>query len=278
MTLQTQDTALYFGHHGPPPKISLRHHIRRRLPIIEDAILDAVDRAKIARIKRSDRFRHAPRRRILMVGVQSDRRPGALRKIFARMASTRHEIVTDLKGVEGKGKLPNVNELLARHDLASFDWVFMVDDDVSIPRDFTDIFIELAELADFKICGPAQRAKSYASYFMTRRRYDSMVRETTYVEVGPITAFHRDSYADIFPLPNLRYGWGVDLTWVGLAHQRGWKIGIVDTVSIGHLNPIAASYDVSKAVAEARAYMEQHVLLPKEECWQTLHKINRYPR
>lgn len=272
-----RESRFLFGHHGPEPRISLRHKIRRRLPRVEDFVLDVAMRVRIAAIKRSAAYRAMPRRRILAVGVQSPRRPGALDDIFAGMASERHDIVFDQKTVEDKGKLENINILLARHDLATFDWVWMVDDDVALPRDYADIFTALAEGARLKIAGPAQRAKSHASYFMTRRRYDSLVRETTYVEVGPITAFHRDTFADTLPLPNLRYGWGLDLTWPMLARRRGWRIGIVDAVPIEHLNPVAATYDISAAVAEAQDYMEEHGFISREECWQTLRKWNRFP-
>jgi hypothetical protein len=271
------DSVAMFGRQGPPPHISLRHKLRRKLPRVEDFILDVAMRRRIAAIKRHPAYLAMPRMRILAVGVQSPRRPGALDDIFARMASARHDIVFDQKEVEGKGKLENINILLARYDLSTFDWIWLVDDDVALPRDYTDIFTALAEMAELKICGPAQRAKSHASYFMTRRRYDSLVRETSFVEVGPITAFRREAFAEVFPLPNLRYGWGLDLTWPMLARRRGWRIGIVDAVPIEHLNPVAATYDSSAAVAEARAYMEEKGFISREEAWKTLRTWWRFP-
>ena len=269
------DSALLFGHHGPPPKISLRHKIRRKFPRIEDFLLDEAMRIRTAAILRHPAFTALPRRRILAVGLESSRRPGALSGIFARMQSERHDMVFDQKGVEDKGKLENTNILLARHDLSTFDWVWTVDDDVALPDHYTDIFTFLAEFAELKIARPAHRAKSHTSYGVTRRHYKALMRETSFVEVGPITAFHKDSFADVFPLPNLRYGWGLDLSWPMLARKRGWRIGIVDAVPMEHLNPVATTYDIEAAVTEAKAYMGEHGFIPREECWQTLRRWDR---
>lgn len=276
-TADQPDSSLLFGHHGPPIQLPLYHRIRRSMPQVEDFILDRWMDVRIGQIKRTAAYRERPRLRVLAVGVASPRRPDALSGIFARMKSDHHEMVFDQKGVEDKGKLENTNMLLQKYDLSTFDWIFTVDDDVALPRDFTDIFLALAESAQLKIAGPAHRGVSYHSYPMTVRRYDCLVRETSYVEVGPVTAFRREVFPDIFPFPNLRYGWGLDLTWPMITRRHGWRMGIVDAVPLQHLNPVAATYDASVAVAEARDYMDAVGFISREECWQTLQKWSSYP-
>jgi hypothetical protein len=271
------DSRLLFGHHGPPPRISTIHRIRRKLPRLEDFILDRWIAIQTAAIERSPTYRSMPQLSILVVGVQSPRRPQSLSRIFHDMSSQRHRMTFDQKGVEGRGKLENINLLLDRHELRDFDWVWVVDDDVMVPGNFTDLFTAFAEAARLKIAGPAHRANSFASYPMTRRRHDSLVRQTSFVEVGPITAFRRETFDDLFPLPNLKFGWGLDLTWPKLAKDRGWRIGIVDATPIQHTSPVAQDYDSSAAVEEAIAYLSTDRFISREECWQTLHKWNSWP-
>ena len=211
---------------------------------------------KLAQLRASSFYADMPRRRILALGVQSPRRPGSLDRIYRTMQNSgRHEVVVDSKGVDGIGKLDNINLLVERHDISQFDWIWMVDDDVELPADFTDPFVALSEYADLKISSPAHRSFSYWSHDVTHRQRGMLVRQTNFVEVGPITAFHRDSFSSVFPLPSLRYGWGLDLVWPVIAERNGWKVGVVDGVALRHTSPIAATYDVAAAGAEAEAYM-----------------------
>jgi len=272
-----EDPNRMFGHHGPPPYVSLRHKLRRTMPRLEDAILDRWVTARMARIRRTDRYRALPPLDVLAVGVQSARRPGAMDEIFRGMESGHHRMTFDQKGVDGTGKLENINILMRRHDLSRFDWVWMVDDDVRLPKGFTDTLLAFAEAAELKIMQPAHRAKSFASYPMTRRRHDALVRQTSYVEVGPITCFRREAFADVFPLPDLRWGWGLDLTWPALCRERGWRMGIVDAAPIEHTSPVAKDYTVDTAVQEAKAYISQKSFLPRDETWLTLRKWNALP-
>ena len=51
------------------------------------------------------------------------------------------------------------------------------------------------------------------------------MRETRFVEIGPVTAFGRAAAAELLPFPELRYGWGLDLHWAAVAAERGWRLG-----------------------------------------------------
>jgi hypothetical protein len=91
---------------------------------------------------------------------------------------------------------------------------------------------------------------------VTRRRLGSAVRETTFVEIGPITAFGRRAAAELIPFPDLRMGWGLDLHWAALAERRGWKLGVVDGLPVRHdLGAVASAYSHDEAVAEARRHI-----------------------
>jgi hypothetical protein len=112
---------------------------------------------------------------------------------------------------------------------------------------------------------------------VTSRRARSVVRETAFVEIGPVTAFHSETFADLLPFPDLRMGWGLDLHWAALARQRGWRVGIVDAAPIEHLaRPAAAGYDRDRAVSEARAFLAGRAHLPRAEAERTLAVHRRW--
>ena len=49
------------------------------------------------------------------------------------------------------------------------------------------------------------------------------MRETAFVEIGPVTAFHRDTFATLLPFPDVGMGWGLDVHWaaVGMTEKAG---------------------------------------------------------
>ena len=91
-------------------------------------------------------------------------------------------------------------------------------------------------------------------------------RETTFVEIGPVTAFSRAAAAELLPFPkDLKMGWGLDVHWAAVAQERGWRIGVVDATPIGHtLRPAAADYPRETAAAEARRFLDGRPYVPRD--------------
>ena len=137
-----------------------------------------------------------------------------------------------------------------------FDWLIVCDDDVVLPAHFLDRFLTAAQRADLKLAQPAHRLHSHTGWRVTRRKLGATARETTFVEIGPLTAFHRDTFGVLVPFPDLKMGWGLDVHWAALAAQHGWRIGVVDATPILHLNPAAESYPREQAIAEAAAFLD----------------------
>jgi hypothetical protein len=136
------------------------------------------------------------------------------------------------------------------------DWVLVVDDDVRLPRAFLDRFVAVCEAFGLDLAQPAQTLRSHSAWKVTRRRPASLVRETRFVEIGPVTAFSRRAAAELLPFPELRYGWGLDLHWAALAGQRGWRLGVVDALPVRHeSNPVAAAYSREDAESEAASFL-----------------------
>ncbi len=146
--------------------------------------------------------------------------------------------------------------MLTLNPLKGCDWLLVLDDDVALPRGFLDVFLFLIERFGLKLAQPAHRARSHAAWQITRRRPGSLVRQTTYVEIGPIVAFHADTFPVLLPFPPLRAGWGLDAHWAALAADHGWPVGIVDATPVRHgLRRIAAAYDREEAIAEGRRFL-----------------------
>jgi GT2 family glycosyltransferase len=219
-----------------------------------DAWLDLRDAPRRARLRRAAR-REPPRRRVLVVGIE---RPGSLMAAArAELVRSRHavDVVTAPQGE--RGKFENLNALLAVHPPAAYEWLLVIDDDVALPRGFLDAFLCAAERTGLKLAQPAHRLHSHAAWPVTRRHPGATARETTFVEIGPVTAFQRDSFDVLLPFPEgLRMGWGLDVHWAAVAAEYGWPIGVVDATPIGHTQqPAGSAYARDAAEAEARAFL-----------------------
>ena len=96
-----------------------------------------------------------------------------------------------------------------------------------------------------------------------RRRPASLVRETRFVEIGPLTAFGRRAAEELLPFPDLRFGWGLDLHWAALAAERGWRLGVVDATPVRHEAAVVGSaYRTGDARAEAARFLADRPHLP----------------
>jgi hypothetical protein len=212
-----------------------------------------------------------PALRVLITGVEVPSRASDMDRVMADMASAKHQVVRKKAELhKGKGKFQNINLGLAGLDVNEFDWLLVIDDDVSLPRNFLDKFLYLSESAELKLCQPAHKVHSYISYGVTQRHWNSLVRTTRFVECGPITAFRREMFPLVVPFPELRWAWGNDVAWAELARRHGYRIGIVDGTPIGHLRPVAGSYSGQEARDEGEAYLNScGVELSRFEALQT---------
>jgi GT2 family glycosyltransferase len=240
---------------------------------VHDALLDARDtlsgrRTGLARAART----LPPRRRVLVAGVDRPELDGLMGAARAELGRSRHEVEFAIApAAAGLGKFENLNAQLAAHPAQGHDWLLVIDDDVVLPPHFLDVLLFCAERFELRIAQPAHRLRSHAAWPVTRRRAGSVARETAFVEIGPVTAFHAATFDDLFPFPDLRMGWGLDVHWAALARERGWRIGVVDAVPVAHaLRPSAAEYDRDRAVAEAREFLAGRPYVPAAEADRTL--------
>jgi hypothetical protein len=203
--------------------------------------------------------------------------PNLLAEARAELGRSRHAVHVESMAMGGGGKFENLNRMLERVPAEHHDWLLLIDDDVRLPEHFLDVFLFLVERFDLSMAQPAHRRYSHAAWTVTRRRPGSLVRETAFVEIGPVVALHARTFATLLPFPGLRAGWGLDNHWAALAGQRGWHMGVVDATPVEHaLRPVAASYDQSGAVAEARAFLADRPYIRRTEAGRTLATHRRW--
>jgi hypothetical protein len=265
------------------------HPWRRAKRTLGEVAFSAVDLALLTG-PRVDRLARAQRgRRVLVASVY---RPGSLLAgALPRLRSTRHDVTLALGAVRGAepalaehtvaeglggGKFGNLNRVLEVVADASaadgqgggpaeldFDWILTVDDDLLLPPRFLDRFVALCERFALDLAQPAQTLRSHSAWRVTRRRPASLVRETRFVEVGPLTAFGRRAAAGLLPFPELRFGWGLDLHWAALAADAGWRLGVVDATPVRHESAtVGSAYPRAEAEAEATEFLASRPHLP----------------
>jgi hypothetical protein len=237
-----------------------------------DRVLDA-GLALTAQSGVDDLAQRIPPRDVLIASVTPDPDGGPLAELRRSRHATR--CVTGPAG--HRGKFQNLNELLAGRPPAA--WLLLVDDDVSLPAGFLDRFIALCEVFELDLAQPAQTLASHAAWRFARRRPFSLVRETNFVEIGPVTAFSRRAAAELLPFPDLRWGWGLDAHWAALAATHGWRMGIVDAVPVKHeTRPVATGYVTAEATAEAQQFLADRPYVGSADAGHTSKTHRRVPR
>jgi len=239
--------------------------------VAADTALDAIAlaRGEPWRLRRA--ARRLPRLRVLALGVERTDRRNLLAAARDELRRSHHDVEFASIEVGDRGKFENLNALLAEHPAAGHDWLIAIDDDVALPPGFLDAFLFLVERFGLVLAQPAHRWRSHAAWDVTRRQPASVVRETAFVEVGPVVAFRADTFGSLLPFPPLRIGWGLDAHWSAVARRHGWRIGVVDATPVRHgLRPIAGAYSRDDALAEARAFLADRPYTPAAEAGRTL--------
>jgi hypothetical protein len=239
---------------------------------LTDEAVNALELASGRRLLLGRAARRSPAARsVLVLGIERPERRALAAAVCAELERSRHRVELHTCEPGERGKFENLNEMLRRHPAAGHDWLLVVDDDVELPRGFLDRFLFLCERFSLALAQPAHRLDSHAAWSVTRRRPGSVVRETQFVEIGPVTAFARVTFPVLLPFPPLRMGWGLDAHWAALARENAWRCGVVDAVSIRHrAAPAAAGYAREDAVAEARAFLADRPYVNAREAERTI--------
>ena len=245
---------------------------------VEDEVVNAWELTSGRRLRLELASRHRPPlRRVLVLGVVRPERRTLAEGIRSELLSSRHDVELRTCEPGGRGKFESLNRLLAAHPPEDRDWLLLIDDDVELSRGFLDRFLFLCERFSLQLAQPAHRLNSHAGWPQTRRRAGSVVRETSFVEIGPVTAFARVTFPVLLPFPELRMGWGLDVHWAAVAREHGWRCGVIDAVSIRHrAAAAAAAYSREAALEEARTFLDERPYVSAIEAQRTLTTHRRW--
>ncbi len=231
----------------------------RRVETAANRLLDAIFSTRVrlgGNLRRLTSASHIDKsERVLIVGVQAPSRPGDLARVAAKLAESYDAVDLSIVDMGDRGKFENISRAISvsSGDIDEYEWIVIVDDDIDFDRNFLETYLFIAKKLDLKISQPAHRFYSYSSYAMTRRQWGSIARLSQFVEIGPLTVLHRDTFKVLLPFPESRWCYGIDVLWSDVARREGWRMGIVDATPISHLRPVAGGYNVGEAIAEGRA-------------------------
>jgi GT2 family glycosyltransferase len=233
--------------------------------LVRDRLADALTAPDRARLRRAARSA-PPRRRVLVVSVARPEHAALTARAVAELERSRHDVTLRLAPpAPGAGKWANLNAALAAEPVAGHDWILLLDDDVILPRRFLDPFLLAAERFGFRLAQPAHAFESHAAWPVTRRHPGALARTTRFVEIGPVTALHADTFATLLPFPALHMGWGLDAHWGAVAAEHGWPVGIVDATPVRHTRPVAEAYPRDAAIAEAEAFLADRPYVRRDD-------------
>ena len=236
---------------------------RGQLLGLSDRALDLV-RTPITLVEQLRAWR-TPKRRILAVSIVRDRADFDT-TIAPRLTKSRHTVELDVQPLDDRGKFERLSAILQTHDLEAYDHVLLVDDDVDLPRGFTDRFVWAVERSGLLLAQPAHRRHSHAAWPVTRRRLPHAARLTHFVEIGPITLLRGEALRQLVPFPaDLTMGWGLDVHWAAIARDAGWPIGVIDATPLLHRNPVAGGYGREAVVQAARDFLRDRPYVTRDE-------------
>jgi GT2 family glycosyltransferase len=263
-----------------PDYLSGESGTRSRRHVVSGAAADAL--AELALLPTRPRLRRAarsiPRQSVLAVSIARAEHGQAATAARRELERSRHSVEVRLvPPLPGAGKWANLNRALAEHPAAGHDWLLLFDDDVVLPRGFLDRFLACCERLGLRLAQPAHAARSHAAWRVTRRRPRALARRTWFVEIGPVTALHRDTFSTLLPFPDLEMGWGLDAHWAAVAAEQRWPAGVVDATAVRHTRPVAASYPREAAIAEAERFLADRPYVPRAAAQQTLATHRRLP-
>ena len=232
---------------------------------------------------------------ILVLGIYLASEPNNVDEIVTRLSQATNYNITQrwvavggqpptervaevtVSAIYDKGpKFQLLNGLLAKEDLAEYEYVLIIDDDIVLPDQFVDRFLPLQSCLGFSIAQPARTGNSYLDHPIVEQQWGVAARQTLFVEIGPVVSFRRSIYDLVFPFDLASsMGWGYENVWSYLLAQRNMKMGIIDVLPVEHsLRKPVAHYGWERADTERVAFLSKHEHLPLEDCFRVLDVIS----
>lgn len=153
-----------------------------------------------------------------------------------------------------------------------YDYVVVVDDDIAIPEGFLDAFVALQDRYSLALAQPARTAGSYLDHPIVQQQPQSIVRETRFVEIGPVFSVSRSAARLLLPFDGRSpMGWGYENVWASILEANDLRLGIIDATPIDHsVRRPVANYQWADADLQRSVLLAGNPHLPIEECLQVL--------
>jgi hypothetical protein len=160
-------------------------------------------------------------------------------------------------GVGPGGKFDLLQCLLDRFPPPRSSWVVLSDDDYVLHRGSLAQLVGLAKACSLDLAQPAHRRFVNVSHHITLVRPRVVARRTHFVEIGPVVVMSPLARTKLLPVRTTSMGWGVEMLWSRASLNGEIRLGIIDAITIEHLQPPGGDYDVGVALVEERRFLEQ---------------------
>ena len=231
------------------------------------------------------RARRLRGRRVLVVGIYLRNKTNLAPEIMAQLHSDKHRVAqrwasvgvgeeraaemaaaTVLSFAKPTPKFTIVNRILARENLAEYDYVLITDDDIELPDGFLDDFIGVQETLCFALAQPARTLESNVDHPVTQERHSCIARETAFVEIGPLFCVATPAFGVLMPFDESFYmGWGLDQVWPLQMKDAGLRMGVIDITPVHHrMRPVASTYSSDAARQQMVADLQGRQIVADE--------------
>ena len=177
--------------------------------------------------------------------------------------------VTVRKVVPPGTKFALLNQLLAGSDIGAFDFIVVCDDDILLPANFLDRYLELVMRYDFALAQPARTHDSFTDHPFVEQMDGLAARWTRFVEIGPLFSLDRRAFPLLLPFDESSpMGWGYDFFWPRIIADAGLKMGIVDAAPVAHnLRKPVLYYEAETGQREMANFLAQRPHLSPDEAF-----------
>ena len=233
--------------------------------------------------------------RILVLGVLLSNKENSAHEVISELNRKTHHKVTQhwialgdkpssviterfitFRILEKIPKFELLNRLIKNINLNDFDVVMVFDDDIILPKNFLDRFLEVQYFCDFSLCQPSRNHNSWIDHPMVEQVKGSLARQTRFVEIGPVFSIRSDAFKLLLPFSEASpMGWGLDFVWPLLIEKNNKKMGIVDAVPIDHsLRKPVQHYDWRSVEDQQEKYLKHTPHLKPESAFQVTKIFN----
>jgi len=169
-------------------------------------------------------------------------------------------------------KFTLLNRLLRPDQLEPYEFVLVMDDDISLPEGFVDRYLDLVVRHELALAQPARTHGSYIDHYLVEQLDGLDARRTRFVEIGPLFSIRRDAFGLFFPFDEASpMGWGYDFVWPVAIERAGLKMGIVDATPVAHdLRKPGAHYNLAAHDRGMKAFLDSRLHLTRADAFTIL--------